>query len=59
MSAAEHEPVDGFDETPALEFYTGFDAGEDEHKGVLYDPRNPETYIEISVWATYDVEAMV
>ena len=65
MSAAEHEPVDplcphGDDhhEPPALEFYSGFDAGDGEHKGVLYDPENPDTYIEMSDWMVLDVEGM-
>ena len=65
MSASEYETIDsvcphGDDhhEPPALEFYSGFDAMDDEHKGVLYDPANPDTYIEMSVWATLDVEAM-
>ena len=58
MSAAEHEPVDEFEETPALEYYTVFDEDDDEHKGVLYDPENPACYIEMSIYVTRDVEAM-
>ena len=65
MSAAEHEPVDplcphGDDhhEPPRLEYYTIWDDSADEHKGVLYDPDEPQTWLEMSLWMVLDVEAM-
>ena len=65
MSASEFEAIDpicphgdDYHEPPALEYYSAYDCGDDEHKGVLYDPENPQTYLEIPVWAVDDVEAM-